>query len=123
MEIHEKGGYFAYMNDYFEVKFEGESTIIDLASFMEGAKRLDPRKVERGNIWIRTIGSNDVGSISLLFLSPKAKVGKHTHVSDSEVYGIWGGENHMCPAGDSHSLENTSETHWGMVISTKWNAK
>lgn len=108
------------MENVFELKVQGKSTRESLASYMEGARRLEPTKVEKGQIFVRTIGSDAISSISLLFLGPKAKIKLHSHPFDSECYGMRDGYNHICPIGSSHSLENTSESHWTMVISTKW---
>lgn len=65
------------------------------------------------------------GSVSILFLEPEAKISRHKHFSDSEVYIAWNTKKkylktEVCNQFDEHELENTSKMRWAWVISVKF---
>ena len=64
------------------------------------------------------------GSVAILFLQPGAKVKKHKHTSDSEIYIAWNSKKkflkvEMCNQNEEHELENVSKKRWSWVIAIK----
>lgn len=86
----------------------------------ENIKLLDSSKVEKGEVFSETIYKDSVKTVSLLTLSPGAKVREHLHLYDSEIYfdlktGDVIGE---CKQFERHSLENPSNQYL-FVLSIK----
>ena len=81
--------------------------------------------IEKGEIYKRVLWEEKgVGSVSLLWLSPGAKIPKHAHLYDMELYIAWDKKKKRfvckrCKKGDYHELENTSKQRWLLVISVK----
>ncbi|MBQ3409085.1 MAG: hypothetical protein IJH12_07790 [Clostridia bacterium] len=68
------------------------------------------------------------GSVSILYLSPKAGVKKHRHTNDSEIYIFWDLKNQrlqyeICKKGNTHELKNISEKRWAVVLSIKFESE
>ena len=83
-------------------------------------KELDQEKVERGKVYIKPLYSSKNIEMSMLYLSPGAKVREHKHTVDSEIYEeVDGKYSEVCNKGESHSLENSSTHRWLVILSVK----
>lgn len=87
--------------------------------------------IEKGTVEICPLFQSGV-SVSILKLSPGAKIKKHRHTVDNEKYILietadLGAEirpqimGEVCMAGGEHEIENTSDKDW-YVLSIKWPA-
>ena len=81
---------------------------------------LDRKKKKKGEIFSETIYQDSTKTVSLLTLSPGAKIREHLHLYDSEIYfdlktGDVIGE---CKQFERHSLENPSNQYL-FVLSIK----
>ncbi len=80
-------------------------------------------------VFKQTLWEQDgIGSISILFLEPGAKIKKHEHTKDCEFYITWSTrkkfmKTEFCNKGESHELENTSKKRWLWVLSVKFVVK
>lgn len=99
---------------------EGRRSATEVASLIENLESLDPKKVERGMVYVRNLFSGKNVSMSLLYLSPSAKIEKHMHNEESEIYEeVDGNCIEVCNKGESHSLENSSTDKWLVIFSVK----
>lgn len=82
---------------------------------------LEGSKVEKGEVFSETIYQDSVRTVSLLTLSPGAKIKEHLHLYDSEIYlGLHTGEKiGECRQFERHSLENPSTSQYLFVLSIK----
>lgn len=65
------------------------------------------------------------GSVEILYVSPRARVKKHKHENETELYLCWDNsekcfKHEICTAGNYHSLRNTSDKNWAVVLSVKF---
>lgn len=82
---------------------------------------LDDSMVEFGEVMKQKILETEKVEVSLLVLSPGAKIKEHKHTEDSEWYYFVESEKvEGCPQGMSHSLENPSKEQYLFVISMKY---
>ena len=83
-------------------------------------KTLPPELTERGKISKFEIITGNNFEVSLLVLSPMAKIKMHQHPDDIEYYfNLTEKTLSICEKGGSHELANNSETEELMVISIK----
>ena len=93
---------------------EGRRSATEVAGLIEKLESFDPKKVERGTVYVRDL------SMSLLYLSPSAKIKRHTHNAESETYEEVDGDCvEVCNKGESHYLENSSTDKWLVIFSVK----
>ena len=87
----------------------------------EGPHLLDNSKVEKGEVFSETIYQDSVKTVSLLTLSPGAKIREHLHLYDSEIYfDLQAGKIiGQCVQFDRHSLKNPSHSQYLFVLSIK----
>ena len=82
---------------------------------------LDESMLERGEVKKQMIFESSKVEVSLLALSPGAKIKEHMHHEDSEWYIFVESEKiECCPKGTSHSLVNQSDTEYLFVLSIKY---
>jgi quercetin dioxygenase-like cupin family protein len=98
----------------------------DICSILHMLQRLgqmttiDESLIEEGFILKSSIYEDDECIVSMLILSPGAKIKEHEHLADTEVYYlVRTGEIRKCEIGESHSLENPDKEDWMPVISIK----
>ena len=80
---------------------------------------LDSTRVERGTVQQSLLFQQGYFSVTILKLSPGAKIKKHTHHSNNEKYVFDTGEVDVCIKGGEHELENLTDKEM-MVLSIKW---
>lgn len=99
---------------------EGRRSATEVAGLIEKLESFDPQKVERGTVYVRDLFSSKNVSMSLLYLSPSAKIKRHTHNAESETYEEVDGDCvEVCNKGESHYLENSSTDKWLVIFSVK----
>ena len=82
---------------------------------------LDEAMMERGEVKKQMVFESAKVEVSLLALSPGAKIKEHTHTEDSEWYIFLESEKiECCPKNMSHSLENQSDSGYLFVLSIKY---
>lgn len=82
---------------------------------------LDEAMMERGEVKKQMVFESAKVEVSLLALSPGAKIKEHTHTEDSEWYIFLESEKiECCPKNISHSLENQSDSEYLFVLSIKY---
>ena len=95
-------------------------SILDMLSKVDKMTQIDESLIEEGNILKSFIYKDEDCIVSLLMLSPGAKIKEHKHVIDSEVYYmVKQNKLEHCKLGETHSLENTT-ADWLPVISVKF---
>lgn len=86
----------------------------------DGYSSINPALIERGEILKSFVYQDSQTEISLLMLSPRAKIRRHKHEGEKEgYYNIQTREIMQCQDGEEHELENTSDTTWMSVLSVK----
>lgn len=94
--------------------------LIDMLSRVDKMTQIDESLIDEGIILKSFIYEDDKCLVSLLMLSPGARIKEHKHVLDSEVYYIFKEKKlKECKKGESHSLENPY-SEWMPVISIKY---
>ena len=94
--------------------------IINMLSKVDKMTEIDESLIETGIVLKSFIYEDDECTVSMLMLSPGAKIKEHKHVRDSEVYYIFKEKKlKECENGESHSLANPY-TDWMPVISIKY---
>ncbi len=77
---------------------------------VNGKSPLENYKVERGNIYQKSIYVGEIYNISVLELMPGSKISYHIHNKDSEYYIIWRRKSPApCLVGSGHELENDAK--------------
>lgn len=77
--------------------------------------------VDKGEIITQQIFKSANCEVTLLALSPGARIKEHWHINDSEWYIFFEAKKiECCPKGESHSLENPSTTEYLFVLSIKY---
>lgn len=90
--------------------------------FTVNVTKLPAEKVENGEIYQRILFDEEGLTVSILYLGPKAKVAEHMHTTDMEIYVAWHRARfrfEICKKGNSHSLQNTANKEWLVVMSVK----
>lgn len=99
---------------------ENVNGIMEMLSRMDKATPIDESLIETGCIFKAFIYEDEECSVSMLLLSPGARIKKHKHNVDSEVYYIFKDRKfETCKVGESHSLENPY-SDWMPVLSIKY---
>ena len=65
---------------------EGRRSATEVAGLIGELENFDPKKVERGTVYVRGLFSSKNVSMSLLYLSPRAKIKEHSNDEYSENY-------------------------------------
>ncbi len=100
------------------------SGILKMLNRMDKVTTIDESLIEEGIVLKAFIYEDNDCSVSMLMLSPQAKIKEHKHTVDSEVYYQFKtGEFKMCDIGKSHSLENPDQNDWLPVLSIKHKKK
>lgn len=103
-----------------EPKKDEISGILNMLSRMDKMTTIDESLIEQGNILKAFIYEDEETYVSMLLLSPGAKIKEHKHTVDAEDYFIFKTREHrMCEVGESHSLENPY-SDWMPVLSIKY---
>ncbi len=100
------------------------SGILKILNRMDKVTTINESLIEAGCILKAFIYEDDDCCVSMLMLSPQAKIKEHKHTVDSEVYFLFKtGEYRKCEVGESHSLENPDKEDWMPVLSIKYRKK
>lgn len=100
------------------------SGILKILNRMDKVTTIDESLIEEGIVLKAFIYEDNDCCVSMLMLSPQAKIKEHKHTVDSEVYYQFKtGELKMCDIGKSHSLENPDQNDWLPVLSIKYKKK
>lgn len=99
-----------------------------LGNRLKSIERLDSTMLENPaqTVYKKTIWSGKgIGSVAILFLPPGAKIKKHQHTNDMELYIAWNKlekflKAETCKKGCYHDLINTSQKRWAWVLSIKF---
>ena len=94
--------------------------IINMLSRVDKMTTIDESLIEAGVVLKSFIYEDEECTVSLLMLSPGARIKEHKHVFDSETYYIFK-DKKLCPCecGETHSLENPY-TDWRPVLSVRY---
>lgn len=99
---------------------EGRRSATEVAGLIEELEKFDPKKVERGTVYVHGLFSSKNVSMSLLYLSPGAKIKEHSNDEYSENYEeVDGNCIEICNKGESHFLENSSTDKWLVIFVVK----
>lgn len=91
-----------------------------MLNFFIRSESLSPRTIHRGEIKKYPLYTGEGIEIAVLKLAPGAKICKHEHLIDKEIYFVIETKRFSyCDVGESHELENTSETESIHVLSIK----
>lgn len=94
--------------------------ILNMLSKVDKMTQIDESLIEAGIILKSFIYEDEECTVSLLMLSPGARIKEHKHVFDSETYFIFKDKKMcVCESGETHSLENPY-TDWMPVLSVKY---
>lgn len=94
--------------------------ILNVLSRMDKVTTIDESLIEAGVILKAFIYEDDECYVSILMLSPGARIKEHKHTIDSEAYFIVKTQElKVCEIGESHSLENPY-SEWMPVLSIKY---
>lgn len=94
--------------------------ILDMLSRVDKMTEIDESLISEGFVLKSFIYEDDECVVSLLMLSPGAKIKEHKHEQDSEVYYVFKEKKVLsCEKGESHSLEN-QYLDWMPVLSIKY---
>lgn len=100
------------------------SGILQILQRMDKMTTIDESLIKEGFILKSFIYEDDDCSVSMLMLSPGAKIKEHKHTVDAETYYLFKtGELRVCEVGESHSLENPDMEDWMPVLSIKYKKK
>lgn len=94
-------------------------SILNMLSKVDKMTQIDESLIEEGIILKSFIYEDEDCTLSLLMLSPGAKIKEHEHTSDSEIYYLFKQNKlEQCACGGTHSLQNPY-TDWLPVLSIK----